>query len=371
MRVTIDLIVAGCAARCWHCYIGGGPGPLMPLGEYERCLDALRPLVDRLEARGCDVNLYLDREPLLHPDIRPMLERVRARFARQFVWPTVPTTGIPIGTRPDWEELLESLHGIGVREVELTLHGPEPVQSRAQACPNALQLHELAARRARAHGFGLVLNLMVSRPMLRLFGDTVPVVERNRYDRVGARVPIYEPHDRMRAFEEQRAALMDATPHRHDLAALCTETADRTYWEEPGRYAEAAIRAEVLTHPESYPSFAHLEAQLPAWIFLSVVPGLRLYYGNGGLCRQELGTLAVDSAEAFADRIAALPPNYQFGGYYQLDALPPPVEIAARFGDPESGKLYRSTVDAFQRWLDLASRATGGGTWARLVEPLS
>ncbi|MCK4591079.1 MAG: radical SAM protein, partial [Candidatus Latescibacteria bacterium] len=117
MHLTVDIRIAGCAARCWHCYVNGGPGPLMPLEEYRCCLDTLEVVFDGLKKHGVKIDLCLDYEPLLHPDICEILKITAERFEHHFVWSTFPTTGIPIATRPDWEEILETLRDVGFSEI--------------------------------------------------------------------------------------------------------------------------------------------------------------------------------------------------------------------------------------------------------------
>jgi len=271
--------------------------------------------------------------------------------------PTFPTIGIPIATRSDWEEVLETLRTIGTNELEFTLHGPEHIQNQATNHPRAFEFHSLAVRRAQKHGFETALNLMVTKELLQHFEETMEVVHRNGYGRKRAAVPVYEPTSRMRRFEMHRPTLEDAEPFREYLSRFCSEKKDAKYWENVDKYAERNVLRDVLLHPESYPSFAFLESQIPDWIFVTVVQGLSIYYGNVGLYHRKLGVLETDSTVSLVERIRKLKPNYQFGGFYDVGALPAPVDVARRFGDAKSGKLYHTVEDVFFRWLDLVDMA--------------
>jgi hypothetical protein len=55
--------------------------------------------------------------------------------------------------------------------------------------------------------------------------------------------------------------------------------------------------------------------------------------------------------------IQTLQPNYQLGGFYDVQSLPAPVDVAREVGDPVSGKLYHTSEDVFLRWLDILSPA--------------
>ena len=100
---------------------------------------------------------------------------------------------------------------------------------------------------------------------------------------------------------------------------------------------------------------------MPSWIFVTVTPGLSLHYGNVGLYHRKLGILSNSSVEQMVESISQLPPNYQWGGFYDVKALPSPVEVAQRFGNPESGRLYHTVEDVFFRWLDLWNLAEEAG----------
>jgi len=357
MRLTMDIRISGCATRCWHCYVNGGPGPFMSLEEYRDCLDALGIVVGRLEQYGFEINLYLDYEPLLHPDICEILRITHERFHDYFRISTIPTTGIPIAIRSDWEDVLETLQAVGIKQLELTLHGTEQIQNKATSHSGAFELQSTAIRRARAYGFDIALNLMVTKDMLQQFEETMEIVHCIDPNSKRAVIPAYEPIPRLRRFEEHRADLEDIEPFREDLAYLCDESKEKEYWRTVDKYAEQNVLSDVLTHPEDYPSFASLEAKMPSWVFVTVVPGLDMYYGNVGLYHRKLGVLSAKSSEHLAEHIRPLKPNYQFGGFYNVQSLPAPVDVARRSGDPGSGKLYNTVEAVFFRWLDLIARA--------------
>lgn len=325
----------------------------MPLEEYRCCLDTLEVVFDGLKKHGVKIDLYLDYEPLLHPDICEILKITAERFEHHFVWSTFPTTGIPIATRPDWEEILETLRDVGFSEIMFTLHGPAHLHDKAMSRPGAFELHLLALRRVQTYGFKTVLKLIVSKDMLQHFEETMEIVHNNRYDYKRAEVPIYEPIPRLRRFESHRATLEDVEPFGEQLSTFCNRGSGAEYWKKVHKYAERNVLHDVLTSPENYPSFVALEAQMPSWIFVTVVPGLSVYYGNAGLYHRKLGNLTAKSSEDLVESIRKLKPNYQFGGFYDVQSLPAPVYVAKKFGDAGSGKLYHTVEDVFLRWLDL------------------
>ena len=66
MMINIDFLLAGCNTRCRHCYVNGGPGPMMATGDALLCMEKL----DRLAALLPDETSFtLDHEPMNHPEI--------------------------------------------------------------------------------------------------------------------------------------------------------------------------------------------------------------------------------------------------------------------------------------------------------------
>jgi len=227
----------------------------MPLEEYRHCLDALPPILDGLKKNSFErIHLYLDYEPLLHPAICEILTITRERFGDYFEMSTFPTTGIPIATRSDWEEVLDTLRLIGTSELEFTLHGPEHIQNQATNHPRAFELHSLAVRRAKNYGFKTALNLMVTKDMLQHFKETMEIVRRNGYERKRAAIPVYEPTNRLRQFEIHRPTLEDIEPFREHLLSFCDSDTDAKYWENVHKCAERNVLQDILPHSENYPS---------------------------------------------------------------------------------------------------------------------
>jgi hypothetical protein len=52
-EVTFDIVVSGCATKCWHCYVCGSPAPAMALRDCERVL----AFVDEIHVMWLDTYL--------------------------------------------------------------------------------------------------------------------------------------------------------------------------------------------------------------------------------------------------------------------------------------------------------------------------
>ena len=70
MMINIDFLVSGCNTHCKHCYVDGGPGPMMPLKDVLLCIEKLDEMAKYLSDRP---SFTLDHEPMNHPGIDQIL----------------------------------------------------------------------------------------------------------------------------------------------------------------------------------------------------------------------------------------------------------------------------------------------------------
>lgn len=68
--INIDFLVVGCNTRCRHCYVNGGPGPIMPVEDALLCIEKLDGLAKYLPD---DTSFTPDHEPMNHPQIDQIL----------------------------------------------------------------------------------------------------------------------------------------------------------------------------------------------------------------------------------------------------------------------------------------------------------
>jgi hypothetical protein len=327
----------------------------MSLHEFKAGVTKLAESRQDLEAAGHTISISWMNEPLLHPAFVEM-----AAFKNQ-VFPDAadvldsdwPTTGIPIASRPDWQDILEAVRSLGVDTVFFTVSGPEALHDRLVNRVGAFRQMASAIDRTKQSGFTCGLRILVSRPMLRSFDATLDAVHVLEADITDARVSEYAPVPRIRAFESERPTLEEIEPHHSELIAL-SQHSERTFWESVEQYTECHIREQVLRNRDRYPSFAELERAYPVWLFLGVFPGLQVYRGLYGAYTDCIGSLVDDSAQQLAQTIASTSPNYEFAAFYDLTCLPTPQYVAEHYADPASTALCRSDAGALQKWLDHA-----------------
>lgn len=353
MQVTFDIRVSGCVTKCWHCYVDGGPGSFMVLDEFKEVLAYLKELSKIALDRGVRLDPYLDLEPLLHPDC---LEIFRLAYGLDsgFFGSCIPTSGLPIATRTDWENVLKVLADVGIRELQLTLHGSGKLHDRATNLEGAFDLQRKALDRIKEKGFRAHLNLIVSKSLLDCFEETLRVIELDGYHYRRALIPGYAPCPRLRDFEFQRPELSEVRPILDELIQLCdNKEQDAIHWQQAEQCTERYVFEDLRKYPEKYSSFRSIVDSLPNWRFITVAPGLEVYYGNGNLYSERIANLRKITPRALLEEIEKRDPNYAIGGYFDIDGLPSPWEVAKASADPQSERIYHLTEDIFVKWLDV------------------
>ena len=351
-EITFDIVVSGCATDCWHCYISGGPASLMAIRDYENVLVFVDEFCRIAKGQNIKVYPYLDLEPMLHPEIEKILSL--ARTIDGFSIPAcIPTTGLPITTRNDWEQVLTAYHDAGVRQLEFTLHGPEAIHDKAVSRKGAFQCLNEAVQRAKRYSFEISLNLMVSKPMLKQFQETMYVVERNEYNHKRAQIPSYAPNEKLRGFEQYRPELADVIPYREFFQEFCdNKVRDAEYWNNVEESTEEKAYQELLSNKGKYESYQLIIDSLPTWYFLTVGPGLDIWYGNGFHRTQKLGQIGKSTPMEVLEKVLDRYPNYSFGGYFPIDRVPSPIEVGKKAADPTGKRIYHEIDEIHVKWLD-------------------
>src|ERR687893_1820357 len=106
--VALAVEVAGCPTICMHCWAQGTRYRSMPIEDVRWLVDQLH---DFAAERGTAVRPYPMHEVLAHPDAAEIL-RLFSSFPEPEFEP-LATTGVPIGTRADWEELIAAASEVG------------------------------------------------------------------------------------------------------------------------------------------------------------------------------------------------------------------------------------------------------------------
>lgn len=338
MKYTFEITISGCATNCGHCYVNGGPGPIMPYEDYVLCLQKLAPALDKL---GGDVCITLGNEMFCHPrlaDIFRHTDEVCPRFF-EHKGDDIPTTGVALLRHRDREAILKELQRKGTDQVCFALHGGEADHDRmVQRAGRFGQLFECADF-LTGQGFRLIFSLMLSRALLPGLEDVMERIRRYPGARVYPIVPLYCPTPRLRRYQQHRLerqellALCDRLDvwgvNTQRVRHLCSRCSEQAIWASPGDLA-----AEFKAAPD--------------WAFFHVTRALKLYYGNVGMHTRYLGDLHQMSSEEVFQAIAPLGPNYDFDAFFPMEAFERLLEMPR----PKTDRVYPSRPDCYYAWLD-------------------
>lgn len=97
MEINIDLLVAGCNTCCLHCYVNGGPSPMMPMDDALLCIEKMDAVAEYLPE---GTSFTLDHEPMNHPQLDRILhEASHTKHIRNYHHGM--TTGVGLMHRQD------------------------------------------------------------------------------------------------------------------------------------------------------------------------------------------------------------------------------------------------------------------------------
>lgn len=342
MEFNFDLLVAGCNTRCRHCYVDGGPGPMMPTEIAVACIKKLDAIAAHLSG---EVTFTLDNEPMNHPHLDIILQAAaHTRFIRNYHHGM--TTGIALMRRPDRADVLRAYFRHGYRHFGLTLHGfgahHDELVGRVGAFETALE----TARFLKAQGASIEISLMLNRFFPEDREALSRVLDELKPDVTFGAIPIFTPHRHMLAFEPYRAT----EETFHDLTGYLSHWAldESALMASACRNTVRAFRENLAKHPDLADRFSKVQEEM----YLTIHPDGKLYYGNTGVETRCLGELPTLDARETATLLRTLPGNRDYGAFYSprdlqseeviYDALEQlPQDLV--YGDPES-ILYRAFV---------------------------
>ncbi len=347
MKYTFEVSVAGCNTECAHCYISGGPAPAVRFDGYKRAITALNGILKRIDG---EIYVTLGDEIFNHPQIAEMVSFTHGLMPSYYSYNDflVPTTGIALLKRKDRRAVLEALRGAGCAGFMLTLHGNKAHQNAITQNNAAYDALKEAAGWLYGEGYKLRFNLMLSKFLVSdweaVCGFLAPFPEADRV----LTIPLYLPTDRLRGFQRYRAEYGDCMELRGRLAEAKIE--EERFFGRVHDNCEQNIHRR-LEKNESI-DYAEEEGRTPQWSFFNVNREFDLFYGNVGLHTKRLGNLMEDSQETLAERIRALPANYDWSAYYQLSNLPPISSVIRGVQPLNTNFVYPGLADCVYSWFD-------------------
>ena len=341
--INIDFLVAGCNTRCQHCYVNGGPGPMMSTEDAILCIERLDTLAAYLPQ---EISFTLDHEPMNHPQIAHII-RVAAQAKHIQNYHHGMTTGIGLMRRKDKDTIVKAYMDQGYDVFGITIHGNashhDEIVRRKQAYDYAVAVADYL----KANGAKIEVSLMLNRYFAEDAESITAMLRHLQPDYIGFAVPIFTPHSNM----------MDFEPHRASIEIIKDLQEYLPKWQQDYteiiRTAEKNTVASVIELLRQGVDVGNLFAQKQDELYLTLHQDCRLYVGNTGAETKCLGDLRSIDLETTAAIIDTLPGNRDYGAFYDFAELPttnalitalkdlPPDMV---YGDFES-VIYRGLVE--------------------------
>ncbi len=306
MEYNIDFLIAGCSTNCRHCYIDGGPAPIMPYEDVMLCLKKLQPAFRRF---GKALSFTLDNEACLHPRLADILQYIY-RECPENDFHHGSTTGIAFNHRLDKAQLWRLQKELGLDFGRITLHGGEKNHDLITRTPGFFAESLEYARFLRANGGRMEVNLMLSRLLVDDREAVTAALETLRPDAVFLNVTNAAPNRRLWDYQQWRVSLTDAEKLDGYLSRWGLDE-DKTL----DRLKNSTHRALVKQLEREGPP------KEPGHCFLSLHRDRTLWLGNTGMERRLLGDLGQLTEEQIIAQLEACPSNWNF--YPSAFADPP------------------------------------------------
>ena len=344
--LSFNIEVSGCPTSCVHCWARGRHYEAMP---FDDIVAALGLATRSCSENGLSLYPYPLHEFLAHPQASGILKLFKESCGTSFE--PLLTTGVPLATRDDWEDVLETAKSVGTTVVWFTFHGIQDIHDNQVHRQGAFE--EVCTAIGRAHSLGLkcCCNAFLTRRNLPQFDEMLALFEDLGMDEIGWHVADYYPIARLRHAEDRRPELEDLLPLADSIAT--STKFDKDVWLDLGAHTEKAYVQKALNGQEGDP---------PRWTFreggqsndIVCRANMDVHCGRAGLYGQLVGNLKQDDpGQVFRDAIAQCPyPDDTL--YFSTEDIPPVHELAAAYGDPRGQKIYKHPASMRNRWLDLA-----------------
>ena len=339
--INIDFLVAGCNTHCRHCYVNGGPGPIMPVEDALMCIDKLDALAACLQD---EVSFTLDHEPMNHPRIDQILSAA-FRTAHIQNYHHGMTSGVGLMRREDRQQVIRTYFDCGYRDFGITIHGAPTHHDEITRRIGSYEAAVKAGDVLKSEGAELSVSLMLNRFFVEDADSISALLKQLHPNYVYFAIPIYTPHRNMPDFEPYRASLGDLESLRPYLAEWGQDESEILEKAQRGTIAYAVDR---LAHGLDLPAlFAENQEEL----YLSLHQDCKLYVGNSGSETHCMGDLRSLDLKAAAEVIAALPGNRDYGAFYDLAALPSENDLVRVLSDLPQDTLYGDCPSVIYRGL--------------------
>jgi hypothetical protein len=346
VKLWLQVEVMGCPTACRHCWAQGVPYPMMPVADVAWVLEQAHRFCDD---HGLGFGAYPMHELAAHPQAVELLGLFADHVGAAEFEP-LATTGVPLATRQDWQQVLAAAAGLGTTTVWVAFHGLGVEHDRQVNRTGAFTETCLAVQRVHAAGLRAGVNVFLTTANAGQAQRLLGVLQRLEVDQMWWGPATYYPTARGRHNERLRPQLSELLPLADQVRRL--SPFDHDVWANLAGHTEAAWARRALAG--DWPSWTGQAGEVLA---LVCRPNLDLHTGVAGWYRERHGNLRTDGPQA------ALTGALEQGGrslealWFGPDPLPSTAELAARQGDPDGQGVHFSADSVRSLWLDRAQPA--------------
>ena len=299
MEYNIDILVAGCNTSCQHCYVNGGYEKSMSFENYQKCIQILKPVFEKLN-KTC--SFTLDNEVYNHPQALEILQLTH-QMVHDYYFHHGSTTGIALMNRKDKDDILSLLIKYDTPYAGLTFHGGKKHHNEIVHNEQGFDTLKDTAIYLHEKGIKVFLSFMISQYLINDLAAIDQLLHEIPYDSFYFVIPNFMPTTRMMKYQKIRltyedySILFDFMDQRHiDSVQIKQQAAS---------FNEKNILASLN---EDY--LKKFFANEPKQAFFKVDQQLNFYYGDTGAVSQRIGNLKEMTSEEILDAILQAKPNY-------------------------------------------------------------
>jgi len=328
--------VMGCPTICQHCWAVGRPYPAMLLEEISWVLREVRRFGDG----------YPMHEFAAHPQAAQVMKLFHDLWG--VVEEPIPTTGVPLATRDDWRELLETLRSLGTSTLWFAFHGADEIHDRAVLRKGAYRESLHAVELARQVGMRTGCNLFLTTENVHQLDQMVAELQHAGVQEIAPELYGFLPNVRGRHSEPLRPEWQDTEPLVEKLDLIPETALWPGFWHElPDKHTESWYVRQALagTWPEK---------PTHRLIHLVCRPNLDIYCGVAGQYTRRYGNLRKDGTDHVLSRALEDGASSEDELWFKPKQFLPIQELATRFGNPHSQRIHIHGASMRRWWMECA-----------------